>query len=122
MSTVDELKEQRAAAYHNLIGSAHNYMRAKKLLTSLEKRYKDDKELWESLDHQLALIDGRLKVVEPSVTKSHKVKEPVAVEDLNQDQINQMLAELRKQGYVVEVPTPDELAASGESLGEEDYD
>jgi predicted RNase H-like nuclease (RuvC/YqgF family) len=82
MEELDKLREERKQAYQELIHSSSMMIRARSLFQSLEKRYLHDKKVWETLDRQLAMLDGRFKVEEPGPVKKVHSKEHLTIEQI----------------------------------------
>lgn len=108
---LEQLREQRRKLWKNVKASHVLLVRAHTLCESLESRYNHDKKLYEEVDHELAMLDGRLKICDPAEasTSSNRKRRTITVE-LNPQE---MIALLKKMGFKLE--EPDELSASGET-------
>lgn len=61
MTGIADLQERRKLLWQHLKSSRTLLVRSKYLYEALEKRYKDDKKAYETIDHELALLDGRME-------------------------------------------------------------
>lgn len=74
MTEIEMLQEQRKNAWKRVKSSHTLLLRAHILCAQLERRYQDDEQEYETVDHKLALLDGRFKRVLPT-DKKHKQRE-----------------------------------------------
>jgi hypothetical protein len=91
---INELKTLRAKSYQRLLTSHSLWDRADRLAKSLLKRYTEDKLEWESTDHKLALLDGRLTIEPSAKARNYKEKKQKIEVELTLEQIDQLLARL----------------------------
>lgn len=83
---ITKLKEERAREYHKLLKYHSLMMRAKKVYDYYKKLDSDHMTSWKSADRKLAMLDGRLIVVEPRSSSKRKEPEP----DLTMEQIERL--------------------------------
>lgn len=89
--TIDELRESRKKAWTELKSCSIQYKRATKLLSSIEARLKAANDRYESVDRELAKLDGRFQVVEPNVRKQ---KRPPEAANLTLDDLYEIAEKL----------------------------
>ena len=94
-NTIESLKKQKGIAYKELRNLTGMLKGIEETYLELKSQCNEAKELYESIDHQLALIDGRLKKIEPSKKsiKSDLERDIDEIEnDLTEEQIERILA------------------------------
>lgn len=74
MNELEMLQEQRKLAWKRVKSSHTLLVRAHILCAQLERRYREDEHEYETVDHRLALLDGRHKIFLPT-DKPRKVRE-----------------------------------------------
>jgi hypothetical protein len=109
MDDIAHLQEQRKLLWRNVKNSHNLLRRAHNLCMSLEARHMHDKEQHETVDHQLALLDGRLKILPPAMTEK---KGKIQI-DLTEEQINEIALRLG-----IELPEVEEEEVPDESQEE----
>ena len=75
MNELELLQEQRRLAWKRVKSSHTLLLRAHILCAQLERRYKEDEHEYETIDHKLALLDGRHKVLLPAEKHTRKPRE-----------------------------------------------
>ena len=88
MNELELLQEQRKSAWKRVKSSHTLLVRAHILCAQLERRYRDDEHEYETIDHRLALLDGRHKVFLPAEKHPRKQRE------LTLDEIMEVAAKL----------------------------
>ena len=88
MNELEMLQEQRKSAWKRVKSSHTLLVRAHVLCAQLERRYRDDEHEYETVDHKLAMLDGRYKVFLP--TEKHPRKQ----RELTLDEIMEVAAKL----------------------------
>lgn len=91
MSEIEDLREKRKVAWLALKSSHVFAKRARELHKSLEERFERDKKLYESLEYQIAILDGRKQIIPPGGSKERKSK---VVTDLTEEQIMELAKRL----------------------------
>lgn len=74
MNELEMLQEQRKLAWKRVKSSHTLLVRAHILCAQLERRYKDDEHEYKTIDHRLAMIDGRYQIILPT-ERRRKVRE-----------------------------------------------
>lgn len=93
MTDIEFLQKERIRLWKEVKRSCANMKRAQKLCTSLTQRYQRDKTAHEDIDRQLAMQDGRLKLV---------TKDTKPVPKLTKAQILEIISELEEEEAVKE--------------------
>lgn len=75
MDKKDLLARERDEQYLKVKSLIKKLEYARNLLHLIEERYRKEKRTYEKIDRQLAMIDGRLKVLSPSDVRKKKEKE-----------------------------------------------
>ena len=99
MNELELLQEQRKSAWKRVKSSHTLLVRAHVLCAQLERRYRDDEHEYETIDHRLAILDGRFKVVLP-LERKHKVRE-LTLEEIQQV-AEQLGISLDSEGITIE--------------------
>ena len=102
MTEIEMLQEQRKAAWKAMKRSHDSLRRVHRLCESIESRYNKEKEEYECIDRQLAMLDGRFKVVQPEEKKGRAPRE------LTLDEIKMIVEKL---GYSIDMTQ--EVTVSG---------
>lgn len=73
MSEIEDLQEQRKAAWKNVKRSADALKRIRGLYAMIESRYQHDEKVYEAIDRKLAMLDGRYQL---ALAKEARSKQP----------------------------------------------
>ena len=84
--TIEELKKRRKELYHDLVANTRLYCRARKLYLSLKERHDTLEKRYRETDYELALLDGRRQVLEPSQRKAEKQSVVIDLQSLSEEQ------------------------------------
>jgi hypothetical protein len=106
MSDLEDLREKRRIAWKELSNLTISLRALYDTVDEFKKQWKEAKALYESTDYQLALIDGRFhkEEITPNKQAKPKVDAQTIRELLSEEEINQLLRELKIE--VPEVPDP----------------
>ena len=98
MPTIEELQAERARWKRVLCGRAKEIVNLRQRLHVLEDSYSVIKTNYESVDRELAMIDGRHKVIEPTTrkTKTKELSNKELAAAIGKDRLLQMLEEVTK--------------------------
>ena len=92
--TLDELRERRRVAWQELVKVNSMKLGLEGLWNEVLAQYTDAKAAYERADHDLALVDGRLKVEEEGMSASKKRRLEVEIEsyDFSEEAIERLAA------------------------------
>ena len=99
--TIEELTSKRDEAKKEAACSYKKFSLLKDLYQKAEKDYFDKSKRFQSLDYQLALVDGRLKKIESHANEKKEKKQP----ELTLDQLKDIAMKL---GIQIPIETVEE--------------
>ena len=99
MSDQEYLARRKAELYEEAKVARVKLERTQSLLHKYEERYYNIKHEFEDIDHRLAMVDGRYKVIKPNLSKKKTATDEELILSLSKEKILKIAAIL---GFEVE--------------------
>src|SRR3972149_421150 len=105
MNEIEYLRDQRKLVWKRVRSSHMLYVRAKRLYECLKKRWEEDEKAYEDIDHQLAILDGRLQKLEaakhtPKLKRlsNSQIKELLLMLGAEADELDEIIEDEPEEG------------------------